>query len=240
MYPQPSVRGDWDALYAAAAQHVHGAPPALDWGADAHASWRDPELALGMSCGWPLVHDLGDAVRVVGTFAYRGSSTYRSVIVARPGATLDGLSDGRAAVNSWDSLSGYISLLAAFDLVGWPGPCTVTGSHAESIAAVRAGEADVASIDAITWAYGARDRPESLEGVEIVGEGPDVPCLPLIVPASAGEEAVGAWRSALAAAVATPELAPVLERLLITGFDPMDAGDYVAALAAVRPAAIAG
>jgi hypothetical protein len=120
MYPYPSVTASWDRLYEAVAAEVPDAPTALRWDIDVHKTWLDPNLAIGMACGWPLVQTLGDAVRVIGTFSYDasepGSHLYRSVIIARDDVPLARLADGHAAINSTDSLSGYVSLLSAFGL----------------------------------------------------------------------------------------------------------------------------
>lgn len=239
MYDFPELRSDWNALYRAAACRVDGAPPALRWDVDPHESWLLPHLAIGMACGWPLVKTLRDQVRVIGTFSYAGTDgpphIYRSAIVARD-LTLAQIADApahhRAALNSDDSLSGSISLLAAFDLgFQWPGEVVYTGSHVASIEAVRSGAADVAAIDAMTWAYRSRAAPETLDGLTIIGHGPLVPCLPLIVPATTSASAIIAWREGLAAAIADPELDGPLRTLMINDFVPLDAADYETALA---------
>ena len=79
------------------------------------------------------------------------------MIVARRGEG-GGLPDFRGrrfAINSDDSLSGYVALRVAMreagldpDSAEW----VETGSHRASIRAVAAGEADIASIDAVCWA----------------------------------------------------------------------------------------
>lgn len=240
MYDFPELRAAWDALYASAARRVDGAPDALSWDIGAHDSWLHPQLELGMACGWPLIKTLGEQVRVVGTFSYAGTDgpphTYRSVIVTATDLTFEQIaaapSAHRAALNSTDSLSGNISLLSAFGLgLEWPGDVVFTGSHVASIEAVRSGAADVAAIDGMTWRYRQRQAPETLAGLKVIGHGPLVPCLPLIVPASAPAAQIESWRRAFAAAVREPGLGHSLDQLLIDGFVPLDASDYTAALA---------
>ena len=240
MYDFPELRAAWDDLYASAAGHVDGVPAALTWDIEAHDSWLHPDLTIGMACGWPLVKTLRDRVRVVGTFSYEGTDgpphEYRSLIVTGTEATFEQIADApseyRAAVNSSDSLSGSISLLAAFGLgLQWPGDIVGTGSHVASIEAVRSGDADVASIDGMTWRYRERQAPESLAGLRIIGHGPLVPCLPLIVPAATSDADIGAWRDGFAAAVRDPALEASLTKLMIDDFVPLDAIDYTAALA---------
>jgi ABC-type phosphate/phosphonate transport system substrate-binding protein len=238
MYSLPSLQAAWGEMYDAAATLAGLASAPLRWDVDPHDTWLDPHLAIGMACGWPLVIALRDRVRVVGTFAYRGSPDgdgshlYRSQIVSRSDMTFDALSTGRAAINSPDSLSGSISLLDAFGVgSAWPGEVVSTGAHLLSIDAVRIGSADVASIDAMTWAYATRDDPGRVDGLTVVGRGPLVPCLPVVLPAAAGDAELTAWRAALHDVTHDPASAMMLDQLLIGGFVPLDLDDYDALLA---------
>ena len=188
MYDLAEVRPATDALWGTIAIELRrrgvDAPNDLRHDLEAPRVWRHPDLLLGQACGWPLVTELGDAVRVVGTFAYRvdvaAGPTYRSEFVttvdeARRGAPLQTL---RAAVNSYDSLSGWISLAGASD--EWPGGTILTGSHVSSLAVLRSGRAGVASIDAVTLELVREWRPQLLHGLAVAGYGPRLPCLPLI------------------------------------------------------------
>jgi len=240
MYDFPELRSSWDALYQRAASDVGGAPANLSWDVDAHDSWLHPDLTLGMACGWPLIKTLWDEVKVVGTFSYTGTDgpghMYRSVVVTSTDLTFDQIADTpaqtRAALNSVDSLSGHISLLAAFGQgLRWPGDVVYTGSHVASIEAVRSGAADVAAIDGMTWRYRGRQDPATLAGLRVVGEGPLVPGLPLIVPAVTPDAQIDAWRDGFLDAVRDPTLEDALRQLMISGFVPLDAGNYSAALA---------
>jgi ABC-type phosphate/phosphonate transport system substrate-binding protein len=240
MYAFPELHDAWDALYADVAARVGGAPARLTWEVDAHDTWLDPNLAIGMACGWPLIKTLCDQVKVVGTFSYTDTPgpapMYRSVIVTGGDLTFEEIArdpaDHRAALNSLDSLSGNISLLAAFGLgLEWPGESVFTGAHLSSIEAVRSGAVDVAAIDGMTWAYRQREALPTLAGLRVIGHGPLLPCLPLIVPASASDAQIVEWRSAFASSVGEPRLAESLRRLMIRDFVPLDASDYGSALA---------
>ena len=240
MYDFPELRSSWDALYQRAALDVGGAPSALSWDIGAHDSWLHPDLVLGMACGWPLIKTLRDQVRVVGTFSYVGTDgpahMYRSVIVTASDLSFDQIAEApeqtRAALNSTDSLSGNISLLGAFGLGRqWPGDVVYTGSHVASIEAVRSGAADVAAIDGMTWRYRHRQAPHTLAGLRVIGHGPLVPCLPLIVPAATPDAAIDAWRDGFTAAVSDLSTVEARGQLMIDGFVPLDNGNYAAALA---------
>ena len=240
MYPRTELRDAWDTLYRSVAARVAescpNTPLGLSWDIDPHDSWSDPKMALGQSCGWPLVTSLRDQVRVIGTFAPLIGDTvspvYRSVIVAREGAIHSELGRARAGVNSTDSLSGWISLLAAFQVESseWPGAKVVTGSHASSIEALRKNEADVAAIDAVTWAHHRRLAPQSLTGLGVIAHGPEVPCLPIVVPIATDAAAVEAWRHSFESAMLDPNLSDVRDALFIADFVRRDLVDYETAL----------
>lgn len=246
MYPVAGLRDAWDELYSTIASSVgerySDTPLALDWTLDSHDGWRHPHLALSQACGWPLITELRNSVRVLGAFEHlldgAASHMYCSVIVARS-AHVPNASTDRAAINSADSLSGCVSLHAAFGfaLGQWPGEVVLTGSHLASIDAVRGGSADVASIDALSWAYQQHLDPNRLDGLVVVQRGPLVPCLPLIVGGEADDALVAAWRSAFSAAMSNPSLARVRSLLLIEGFVPLDLADYQRALATLAGAA---
>lgn len=237
MYPLEPLREAWDTVYGMVARDVLEAPNELRWDLDPHDTWMSPQLVLGMSCGWPLVTQLLRRVRVIGTFMYRleGSigHTYRSVIVAREATSVVALSGSTLAFNSTESLSGYISMMASLppDQIGWGGPTLETGSHIMSLAAVREGSADIASIDAVMWSYVQQEAPELLEGLVVIDRGPEIPHLPLITSRDASDAAVADWRGALGDGVRNPALSPALDRLLIHGFMPLDSSHYEALLA---------
>lgn len=238
MYGLPEVLTDidatWALLRAELANRDVRAPASLGWPADLHRSWQDPTLLLSQTCGYPLVGALGDSVRVLGTFAsdeVSPAGSYRSVIVAsaaaRRRAERHEWSELTAAVNGPWSLSGWISLLAATSATAtWPGASLTTGAHVASLAALQRGEADIAAIDAVTFALLARHRPLALDGVVVVGEGPPIPALPLITAATTDDATFTALRDALAATAVSPSIRPSLERQLIDRFVPLDGDDY--------------
>src|SRR3954447_15895298 len=191
MYPFADLRADWALLWEAVrAAHARRGelPVQLVWSDDIHALWNSPELVLSQSCGWPIVSELDGRVKVVGVFdpdvESGHSGTYETLIVARCAAPLESLSGSRAAVNGADSLSGWVSLVAAVEGAGgaWHGSVRWTGAHVASLAALRAGEADIASIDPVSFRLLAALEPAHVAGLHVVGHGPRVPCLPLIVP----------------------------------------------------------
>jgi ABC-type phosphate/phosphonate transport system substrate-binding protein len=242
MYPFPELRGAYDAYWSAVASRVDWLPAKLEWDAELHASWWDPDMVVGYTCGWPLVTELRDAVRVVGTFSFAVEGahghSYRSVIVARRDAPLTDFVDAVAAVNNVDSLSGWVSLLVAVHGPGasWSGAVRWTGAHVDSARAVHDGAADIASIDAVSWAHIGRFHPELVEGMHVVGAGPLVPCLPVIANAAMSDVQLAELRVALADAITDPAASAARSELQITGFTPLDLDEYLPLLA-LAPAA---
>lgn len=246
MYPFQPLQQAWDHLYWKVTRilledYNLAAPLSLKWDINPSDSWSDERLVLGMSCGFPVSTTLRDKVRVIGTFSFTpsfGSKTpflYRSVIIARKSLSVPleqvcSEMSLRAAVNSYDSLSGYISLLSACGFKyssGWPqAEVVLTGAHVNSYVAVRDGAADIASVDGMTWEYLQRISPSLLDGVVVVGYGPYVPCLPLILKGDATDAEVSAWRNAFQKAIKDPSLTESLAKLMLQDFVVLENDDY--------------
>ncbi|HEY4609007.1 MAG TPA: PhnD/SsuA/transferrin family substrate-binding protein [Ilumatobacteraceae bacterium] len=228
MYPFDHLRPSWDQLWQGIGSRLSFAVPPLDWELDPDAAARRDDLVLGQTCGWPLATGMASAVHVVGTFDYAvegvEEGVYRSLIISPVDASLDDIlqrADLRAAANSPDSLSGWISLRSvalahgvAVDNVEW------TGSHAKSILAVQQGRCHLASIDAVSWAHLAP------RGLFVVGQGPRIPCLPLVTARSSGLEVRDELRSCIADAVGDESLGEVCARLKIRRFLEREFADY--------------
>ena len=226
MYDLPGVERDVDLLWAAIAEHIDADRVRLRPD-DLHRHWRSGEFVLSQTCGFPLVETL-DKVTVVGVFTTAvgvgDGSHYQSVIV-EPKLS----SSGPVAINSWESLSGYVSLAHFLAVerpdVLDPGPVstTTTGGHRQSLAAVASGEASLASIDAVTFDILSRTAPDMVAAVRRVGSGPTVPCLPLV---TANDEYRARLCGALEKVVQIESLQPALRRLAITGFNPLGRHAY--------------
>ncbi len=233
MYPFAPLRAAYDAYWHAIQRRVPWLPADLTWHDDVHSSWRSPDLVVGYTCGWPLVTQLDDQVQVVGTFEFTipeaAAHRYRSVIVARLDAPLASFAGAIAAVNGPDSLSGWVSLVTAVHGTGgaWTGEVRWTGAHRESVRAVQSGLAQVASIDSVSWAHISRLEPELVDGLVVVGNGPEVPCLPVIAARRLTPDAIDDLRAAMAASLAEPAMAVHRDTMLIRSFVPLDLADYV-------------
>lgn len=214
-----------------------GVPSRPAWPGDFHAHWLEPQLLLSQACGFPLVIELGLKVRVVGTFHYDApgcsGALQRSQIVVRTDDPAKSLADLRGrcvAYNATDSNSGYNSLRAVVAPLArhgrFFGSGLKTGSHIESIKAVRDGRADIAAIDCVSLAEFTRYAPEVTQGVRVLMQSDRYPGLPLITAGDTDDATLAALRSALAHVVRDPALAQPLDALFITGFEPLDFADY--------------
>lgn len=187
--------------------------------------WKHPGLLLSQTCGYPYVTSLQDDVTLLATPCYDvpgcDGSDYRSALVVREDSGIATLADARgcvAAVNEGHSNSGMNLLRHAvaplacdgrfFGAVEW------SGSHAASVAMVRAGAADIAAIDCITWAYLCQERPADVAGLAVLGYTTAAPGLPLVAGADVPAASVERLRTALLApdAALLATLAPLRVR----------------------------
>jgi len=240
MYPFKPIRPAWDALWTAVHRSAPWAPATLRWTDDVHATWTDPNCVVGQACGWPVAALLRDSVEVVGAFTLtipeaRGHR-YRSVLVGRDRRQLAELAEAGAVVvaNSADSLSGWISFLAAAAEAGvvgrWPGEVIWSGAHIESLRYLQEQRADVACIDALSLVHIKRLYPELVAGLHEIGDGPLVPSPPVIVPAATPSALIDSLRDALTWAVSESTVADACGALCIDGFVSLDHAEYATTL----------
>ena len=253
MYDWPGVRGETDAFWAEVARRLRAAgiaaPAALARNPEVDASWNDPDLLLGQTCGMPFVCGHCGAAGVVARpdYGLAGASggVYRSVILARgedargsgPGAVL-AQRGRRVAVNEWRSFSGHVTLRAYLAGLrsGAPDPffgaAVMSGRHIDSARLVAHGEADVAALDGVAWAMLQAYEPETAGRLAVLGMTASAPALPFITaPRFAG------LRADLAAALAgaAEALPPVTG--LPRSVAPADDADYTPIREAARRAA---
>jgi len=210
MYDVSQLSAAWDRLWelVRAELAARGIEAALLLRRDAPHSrlWRDPDLLLGQTCGWPLVSQLGKAVVPFARFDFgldtRKPGDYFSVFIrphsAAPAMTLKPRelapifvdAATRIAVNGFESQSGYRVLgecLLEPMSIGRDRVVT-TGGHLASIRAVARGEADLAAIDATTWQLALEHEPVA-QDVAVVARSADAPGLPLITSARYADKA---------------------------------------------------
>ena len=232
-YPFEDIAWAYDKLWIATADRCSWLPRKLARNTDPTKLWRSENQFVSQTCGWPLVTQLGETVRVVGAFRQTtpesASHFYRSVVVGRVDGTPFDFQGSVAAVNELESLSGWISLIAAIHgpQETWRGDFKVSGSHAESVRMLCRGEADIASIDSVTLAHLRRIDPQAINSLFVICNGPLVPCLPIITHRSVSDSQISELRQALSESTRDPSIAAATSALFISGFDALDLEDYL-------------
>ncbi|MEB5924850.1 phosphate/phosphite/phosphonate ABC transporter substrate-binding protein [Franconibacter daqui] len=212
--------------------------------------WRDDDLLLSQTCGYPLTTQLPD-VQTVGCFHYSAPGCegpfYRSFLVARAGdkgKTLADFQDRTAVCNAIDSHSGYNVLRKMVSQLGSPPrffrDVTFSGGHRESLQALQQKQADITAIDCVTFALLQRYQPALLAGLTLIEETPLAPGLPLITSRDTPADTLSALRAALQQLVSEPALHATCAAALIQGFSPIGRDDYEVMLQWQREAAVAG
>lgn len=207
------------------------APDALTRGEGAYwPAWTAPDLVLSQTCGYPFRARLHDRVTLIGTPDYGlpdcPPGHYCSVFVARAddARTLPEFRTARFAWNDGLSQSGWAAPQNHAATMGFrfaPGP--MTGGHRLSALAVVQGKADLASLDALTWAL-LRRHEGWTAGLREVARTAPTPGLPLIAgPAADAAATFDAVAEAIAALV--PEDRDTLH---LRGLTRIAAADYLA------------
>jgi ABC-type phosphate/phosphonate transport system substrate-binding protein len=255
MYDFPWTAAANDALWAAMAARLNEAgveaPKMLTRSGDLHAQWRDPRLVLGQTCGYPYATRLKDVVALIAApvYAFPGcvDASHRSFIIRRAGDPRRALAEfhrATAALNAYDSNTGMNLFRAALAPLAGGAPfflaVLVSGSHEASVTAVAEGQADLASIDCVSFALLERGRPELIERVAVFAESPRSPSLPFIAAAGLPTETIGAVREALFSALADPNLAEARAALGLMAARSITPADYDCVIEMERDAAAAG
>lgn len=235
MFPFAHLDRAYAAFWESLRTQVKWLPERLETGGDPTESWLDPSLALGMTCGWPLVTVLRDRVRTLGSFHYTVDGAqdfrYRSAVVG-PHPAGSPTPTGRAVISEPLSLSGHVSLLRyarvahVAQVAGWQDQIVESGSHHKSAAMVAGGEADIASIDAVTYSHLQLADPGIMRKVVQIGAGPLVPTLPLICSVDVTESQVAELRQGIGRTVYDPANQEAMATLRISGFSPLELADY--------------
>ncbi|MGL4234557.1 phosphate/phosphite/phosphonate ABC transporter substrate-binding protein [Tabrizicola sp.] len=192
MYDFGPLRGPNDRLWALIRDGLQavgiGAPDALIRGEDAYwEAWGAPDLILSQTCGYPFRARLHGKVTYVGTPDYGVEGCppghYRSVFVARaddPRHSLADFDGARFAYNEPLSQSGWAApqIHAAKLGIRLP-PRLQTGGHQLSAKAVAEGQADIASLDAVTHALMQTIDPVA-KALKVVAVTEPTPGLPFI------------------------------------------------------------
>lgn len=255
MYDHPAQGWANDAIWTAIGERLraHGiaAPVTLDRARSVEDSWYAPDLLLAQCCGYPLVADASLDLRVVAVPHYDvsdctpGHHVSRLVIREADDARDLAAFRGRiAAINAPLSNTGvnlFRDILAdVADAAPFFAAVVTTGSHRQSAFAVRAGAADIAAIDAVTYAALGRYEPEALAGLRTIAVTRCSPTLPFVTARATPMETVAALRAILSDVVRDPQLAAARAALFLSNIVPSGRHRYAALLGLARDAAARG
>jgi len=255
MYDHPRQYDANDAIWAALSRALHArgidAPPELDRSRPIDQVWRDSNLLFGQACGYPLVSEPDLALRVIGVPVYDVPDCelghHLSYIVTRRDDSAPALTNylgRRAAINSRRSNTGFNLFRATIAPLagGRPffGEVVETGSHRASVSALIWGDADVAAIDAVTFAALRRYEPEVMVGLRVLAKTPSSPAPPFVTSLASERATVVALRAALAEIVADPALAPARDALFLSDIWPASVHRFGMLRDVERGAAAAG
>jgi ABC-type phosphate/phosphonate transport system substrate-binding protein len=241
----------WAAISARLAEAGVQSPTRLTRGGELAVLWQHPALIFGQTCGYPYASGLKDAVTLIAApeYSFPGceGASHRSFIIRRasdPRCVLKEFRGAVAALNAHDSNTGMNLFRAMIAPIAggaaFFSSIVVTGSHEASVAAVDNGQADLASIDCVSFALLERGRPELIERVAIVAESALSPGLPFIAAACVPAPTIAAVRGALFAALADPALAEARATLGLRGARVATAADYDRVAELERGAAATG
>ncbi len=228
MYDFPIIQPANDEFWAKIAEYLD--MPAVKLNRDLYyrSAWLRPDLLLSMTCGYPYRHQLYDQVTLVGTLDYDIENIapncppahYCSVIIARAGQPLP--PEPLYAVNARDSRSGFQALKKFYGVADFA-HITITGGHLNSTQQVIAGQADIASIDAVSFAHFKNFVP-GIDSLQILGITPFTYGLPLIT-APINQHLLPKLQSAIRHAIQT--IPPhTRQTLKIKGFIPTTPTNY--------------
>ncbi|MDG1236312.1 MAG: PhnD/SsuA/transferrin family substrate-binding protein [Amylibacter sp.] len=192
MYARPetdaSIDVFWQLLRTALRDYGVSTPEMLSQEANVMDVWTDPRLVIGQTCGMPFRKFLHGKVHLVGTPHFNLSDCpaghYHSVVVVRKDDARQTLADyaqAPLAYNDENSQSGFAAILnhAAAKGVAFSDRLP-SGGHVNSSKMVVEGNADIASLDAVTWKLIQRYDPWASDLRVLENTKPFTPTLPFI------------------------------------------------------------
>lgn len=202
MYDWPEIRPAtdrfWDLIRDGLRAQGIMAPDTLHRG-DRWNDWEAPDLVLSQTCGFPYRTKLHGKIGLIGPFDFglpgAAPGYYYSQLVVRADDDRDWtqLLGARLAINGHDSQSGWAAPQNHAATIG--GRFTdilVTGAHKASAQAVADGQADIAAIDARTWALIDAHLPDLAARLRIAAHTAPTPGLPLITARTLDPAAIAA------------------------------------------------
>jgi ABC-type phosphate/phosphonate transport system substrate-binding protein len=207
-----------------------------------------PEVLFSQTCGYPLETIFsGQAIRL-GTPCYDAPGcdgpTHCGLSVVPAGSSAEELSDlagGVFLLNSRHSNSGMNLPRRALAEVARGRPyfsrVIETGSQPGNLDRISRGEADVTSVDCVTYAFWCRYRSEAAEHVRVLARTPPSPAIPFITSVETPPATVARIHDVLARLGHEPYHAAARAGLLITDIVDVPTAAYRRLLEYEREAA---
>lgn len=231
MYNLPEMRAlnavFWSALRGLLTEAGHTElPTALNFERPPVPDRIEPTVMFSQTCGWPLETIFkGQTIRL-GTPCYDAEGcegpTHCGVFVVpvtSPATTLGDLAGGVFLLNSRHSNSGMnLPRRSLAELAGgraFFGRVIETGSQPGNLDRIAEGEADVTTVDCVTYAFWQRHRPAAAARVRMLVRTPPSPAIPFVTSIETPAAVVEALRGALRAIAREPRFAAVRDGLLI-------------------------
>ena len=198
MYERAENRAAHDRFWDAIQTSLGYGPKSLTRHGHSWDIWRAPDLLLSQTCSLPYRAALHEVLDIVATPVHElpcEAGFYYSVLVVRAADrrdTVEAFSGAPVAVNGTDSQSGWAALPPALRSA----TTVLTGGHASAHAVAEA-RADIAALDAVTWAMLQR-WDEIASTLRVLATTPPTPALPFV---TAKGNDVAAIRDALGNAV---------------------------------------
>lgn len=192
MYDRCETAAANDQFWAKIRSALGYGPQQLTRDADLWDIWQDPELVLAQTCGYPYRAKLHGHVTLVGTADYGvkdcPAGYYNSVFVSRRSDPRRNLADFHAASFAYNepmSQSGWAAPMAHMAEQGLTFAKHVqSGGHLKSAKMVANGTADIAAIDAVTWAM-IETYDSFSNDLHVISRTTPTPGLPYIAAAGA-------------------------------------------------------
>lgn len=198
---------------------------------DLHTHWKQADLLMSQTCGFPLMTELYQKVQLIGSFEYdvpyADGIECKSVLICRDddqAKNLTDFQDRTVAFNSLTSQSGYNSLRHLIAPLSKNGQffktAYISGGHKASIEAVQQKKADLAAIDCVTFEGLKRYGGDTCKGLRIIANTHAYPGLPLISGLHTPQPLLDALKNSLSRMHLQTELKPVLQTLMIKKWSP--------------------
>lgn len=237
-----SAKADWRALLTWVVRRC-----GLDWQALDHdppaplsALWSRDDLGMVMMCGLPFALSQPRPQLIAAPLPspqrYGARPVYFSDFVVRADTSWTSLQDSFGGILGYtipESMSGgvapYHHLMELRQAHGrrlFAGAVGDLLNGRGVIEAVLAGRADVGALDSYYLDLLRQHEPALAARVRVVASTSAQPIPPLVATAALSDGQLSALRDALMATASAPEIAPLMQRLLLSGFAIVDGSNY--------------